>query len=128
MAGEQAPRSREIEVCDAADLRDGQLRSVTVGRARLVAAAGADGEVTVFFGACPHQGAPLEKGRMVTELASGRPGEMALVPGSLLLRCPWHGYEFELGEGRAITDPDVCLRLVPSTVSRGKVRVLWPPP
>ena len=99
---------------------------MTVGRMSL-AAVMTGGEVKVFFASCPHQGAPLWKGRMVTELVSGRPGELTLLPESQLLRCPWHGYEFELDEGRAITDRDVCLRFVPSTVSDGKVRVLWPP-
>jgi nitrite reductase/ring-hydroxylating ferredoxin subunit len=117
----------EIDVCDVADLRDGQIRSVTIGRTRLAAAMGPDGEVKVFFASCPHQGAPLDRGRMVTELVSGKPGELTLVPDSQLLRCPWHGYEFELGGGRAITDHEVCLRFVPSTVSNGKARVLWPP-
>jgi 3-phenylpropionate/trans-cinnamate dioxygenase ferredoxin subunit len=117
---------REVEVCDLDDLRDGQIRSVAVGRTQLVAAMSADG-VKVFFGACPHQGAPLGKGRMVTELAAGPPGELRLLPESRLLRCPWHGYEFELAEGRALTDRDVCLRFVPSSVSDGKVLVAWPP-
>jgi nitrite reductase/ring-hydroxylating ferredoxin subunit len=127
MSADPAVKSRTVEVCDVADLRGAQIRSVDVGRARLVAVMAA-GEVKVFFGSCPHQGGPLEKGRMVTELVSGRPGELTLLPESQLLRCPWHGYEFELHGGRAITDHDVCLRFVPSTVSDGKVRVLWPPP
>lgn len=126
MSTEPAVESREVEICAVADLAGGQIRSATVGRTRLVAAMAA-GEVKVFFGACPHQGAPLEKGRMVTAVVSDRPGELRLVPGSQLLRCPWHGYEFELREGRAITDGDVCLRFVPSTIADGKVRVAWPP-
>jgi 3-phenylpropionate/trans-cinnamate dioxygenase ferredoxin subunit len=126
MSAEPATTSREVEVCDVADLSDGQIRSVTVGRTRLVAAMTAD-EIKVFFGSCPHQGAPLDKGRMVTELTSTGPGDLTLIPESRLLRCPWHSYEFDLNDGRAITDRDVCLRFVPSTVSDGKVRVLWPP-
>ena len=117
--------SSEVVVCDVADLAGGKLQSVAVGRTRLVAAMAA-GEVKVFFGACPHQGAPLEKGRIVPELVSDRPGELRLLPESQLLRCPWHGYEFELREGRAITDADVCLRFVPCTVADGKVLVAWP--
>jgi 3-phenylpropionate/trans-cinnamate dioxygenase ferredoxin subunit len=126
MSTDAAVESREVEICDVADLGNGQIRSVTVGRSRLVAVMAAD-EVRVFFASCPHQGGPLEKGRMVTELVSDRPGELRLLPESRLLRCPWHGYEFELDEGRAITDRDVCLRFVPSAVSDGKVLVRWPP-
>jgi nitrite reductase/ring-hydroxylating ferredoxin subunit len=126
MSAGQEVESRDVEICDVADLRDGQIRSVMVGRTRLAAVMAA-GEVKVFFASCPHQGAPLEKGRMVAELVSDRPGELTLRPESRLLRCPWHGYEFELRRGRAITDHEVCLRFVSSAISDGKVRVAWPP-
>jgi nitrite reductase/ring-hydroxylating ferredoxin subunit len=126
MSADPQVRSREIDVCDVADLRGGQIQSVMVGPTRL-AAVMTGSAVKVFFASCPHQGAPLEKGRIVAEVVSDRPGELTLLPESQLLRCPWHGYEFELQGGRAVTDRDMCLRFVPSTVAEGKVRVLWPP-
>ncbi len=51
---------------------------------------------------CPHQGAPLCLGA-VTERLVGAPGEYAL-GGGAVLRCPWHGWEFNLETGVCVDD------------------------
>ena len=55
---------------------------------------------------CPHQGAELSKGSYtgtnvpspVGEFRHGREGE--------ILRCPWHGWEFDLTTGCSLHDPE----------------------
>jgi len=63
-----------------------------------------DGELFALFNRCPHQQAPMCEGpRGVTALPSGV-GEFVI--GGLVVRCPWHGYEFDLRSGRCNADPD----------------------
>ncbi|MDF2722955.1 MAG: (2Fe-2S)-binding protein [Paenibacillus sp.] len=59
---------------------------------------------------CPHMAAPVCKGKvcgttlpsLVYEYDYGREGQ--------ILRCPWHGWEFDLNSGRHLVDPNVRLR------------------
>jgi nitrite reductase/ring-hydroxylating ferredoxin subunit len=54
---------------------------------------------------CPHQGGPLCLGPTVGLATSSRPGEIAYTREGEILRCPWHGWEFDLATGRSIFDP-----------------------
>jgi nitrite reductase (NADH) small subunit len=65
---------------------------------------------------CPHAGAPVCLGKvcgtrlpsLVYEYKYGRDNE--------ILRCPWHGWEFDLLTGEHLVDPETKLR-------RGKLEV-----
>jgi 3-phenylpropionate/trans-cinnamate dioxygenase ferredoxin subunit len=54
---------------------------------------------------CPHQGAELCRGRMVGLAIASRPGEIRYEREGEILRCPWHGWEFDLATGRSVVDP-----------------------
>ena len=65
-----------------------------------------DDRFYAFRGDCPHQGAPLWKG-MITGLASGdRLGENRLTRLGQILRCPWHGFEYDLETGCSIVEEE----------------------
>jgi nitrite reductase/ring-hydroxylating ferredoxin subunit len=53
---------------------------------------------------CPHHGGPLALGRVREREAGRRPGEYT-TPRARVLRCPWHGWEFDLTSGRSISNP-----------------------
>jgi pyruvate oxidase len=65
-------------VMDRADLAEGRVATVAVGR-RTLALTHHDGRFGALDNACPHQGGPL--------------GEGTIEHG--LLRCPWHGYDYD---------------------------------
>ena len=68
---------------------------------------------------CPHEGAALCRGRLVGLMAADRPGE--------LLRCPWHGWEFDLRTGQSWCEPDtVRARTCHVTVEPGAALVKGP--
>ncbi|ODU04252.1 MAG: hypothetical protein ABS81_10885 [Pseudonocardia sp. SCN 72-86] len=51
---------------------------------------------------CPHQGGPMCSGRVSgTMLASG-PDQYVYGEDGLVIRCPWHAYEFHLATGESI--------------------------
>ena len=70
---------------------------------------------------CPHNGAPICLGT-VRERLGGTPGRYAL-SGTAVLRCPWHGWEFDLETGRCRDDETMRVALYPAEVRDGRVVV-----
>ena len=54
---------------------------------------------------CPHQGGPLCTGRLSGFLVGDGPGQYRYSRPGEVLRCPWHGWEFDLRTGASWFDP-----------------------
>lgn len=54
---------------------------------------------------CPHQGAPLCLGSLKGMALPSQPGEYIWAREGEILRCPWHGWEFDVTTGRSIFNP-----------------------
>ena len=65
-----------------------------------------DGRFYALRNSCPHQGGPLCLGRTVGLVTAERPGEITYTREGEILRCPWHGWEFDLATGRSVFDPN----------------------
>lgn len=50
---------------------------------------------------CPHQGAPLCLGRVLGDAVADGPGDPEVSGSTLLLACPWHGWEYDLETGQS---------------------------
>jgi nitrite reductase (NADH) small subunit len=111
---------RRHVLCDAAELPPGARRIVTVG-GRSIGVFNVDGRLYALHNGCPHKGGPLCEGRIGgTTLPTGdrtftygREGE--------IVRCAWHGWEFDIATGRAIADPSVAARTYDVAVEDGRV-------
>jgi 3-phenylpropionate/trans-cinnamate dioxygenase ferredoxin subunit len=55
---------------------------------------------------CPHQGAPLCQGEIVSRLVAPVPGDYRLTRTGEMIRCPWHCWEFDIRSGQSLCDPD----------------------
>jgi nitrite reductase/ring-hydroxylating ferredoxin subunit len=57
---------------------------------------------------CPHHGAPLCRGGLSGMMLPSEPHtyDYSDAEENRVLRCPWHGYEFRLTDGRSVTDPE----------------------
>jgi len=64
------------------------------------------GEYFAVSNRCPHEGASLCKGRIVGLVESSEPGSYQFSRRGELLRCPWHGWEFDLRTGKSWCEPD----------------------
>ncbi|MFO1117217.1 MAG: Rieske (2Fe-2S) protein [Beijerinckiaceae bacterium] len=64
------------------------------------------GEYFAIGNRCPHEGASLCKGRVVGLVEASAPGDYRLSRKGELLRCPWHGWEFDLRTGKSWCEPD----------------------
>lgn len=57
---------------------------------------------------CPHQGAPLCRGKITGTTMPSAPGTYVYSREGEIIRCPWHGWEFDLTNGRSIFNPHRC--------------------
>jgi 3-phenylpropionate/trans-cinnamate dioxygenase ferredoxin subunit len=53
----------------------------------------------------PHQGGPLCDGKLSGLFQADRPGEYQYSRPGEILRCPWHGWEFDIRNGQSWFDP-----------------------
>jgi nitrite reductase (NADH) small subunit len=51
---------------------------------------------------CPHQGGPICRGIVTGTMAPSAPNEYVYEQDGEIVRCPWHGYEFELTTGKSV--------------------------
>ena len=62
-----------------------------------------------FFGLsdrCPHMGASMCTGTLGGTFVPAAPQELVYGMDQGVLRCPWHGWEFDLRTGRSLLEPD----------------------
>lgn len=83
----------------------GQRRLVTV-EGREIGIFNVAGEFFAVGNRCPHNGASLCKGRVVGLVEASQPGSYQFSRKGELLRCPWHGWEFDLRTGKSWCEPD----------------------
>ncbi|MFK7696748.1 Rieske (2Fe-2S) protein [Paenibacillus sp. HJGM_3] len=109
-------------VADADDIPEGGHTVVTI-EGRSIGIYRVQGEYYALHNYCPHQGAPMCAGYVsgttlpsgVYEYEYGRAGE--------ILRCPWHGWEFDIRTGKSLFSDKVRVRAYPVHVKDGKIGV-----
>lgn len=89
----------------ASDIPVGERRIVTV-RGREIGVFNHNGEFFALLNRCPHQGAELCKGRLVGLATSSRPGSFEWSRAGEMLKCPWHGWEYDIRTGQSWCDPN----------------------
>jgi nitrite reductase/ring-hydroxylating ferredoxin subunit len=99
--------------------RDGHVIGRVGGRE--VGVVAANGELRGVRNRCPHHGGPLCLGT-VRERVAGGPGSYELA-GTTVLRCPWHGWEFDPATGRCLDDDSMRVAVYPAKVEGGRVFV-----
>src|SRR2546421_12505599 len=100
------------------------LKEILPGGRKIVEIAGRSigvfnvgGEFFALRNRCPHQRGPLCSGRLSGSVVSPKPGEYEYVRDGEILRCPWHGWEFDLRTGQSWFDPaGTRVRTYPVTV------------
>jgi nitrite reductase/ring-hydroxylating ferredoxin subunit len=63
------------------------------------------GEYFALLNRCPHQAGPLCEGKQHGLLEADVPGEYRYSRPGEILRCPWHGWEYDLRTGQSWFDP-----------------------
>jgi nitrite reductase/ring-hydroxylating ferredoxin subunit len=92
------------DVCAAHDLAPGEMVSAAVGSTPIVVIRTGDGALHALLDRCIHQGGPLSRGRLLAATDGDRVGEYREDAGKAVLKCPWHGFEFDVSSGCALFD------------------------
>jgi 3-phenylpropionate/trans-cinnamate dioxygenase ferredoxin subunit len=86
------------------EIPPGERKLVTV-RGREIAVFNVDGDYLALLDRCPHQGGSLAKGKLVGLVEPDGPGQYRYCRKGEIVRCPWHGWEFDLRTGKSYCDP-----------------------
>ena len=101
--------------------REGRVVARIGGREIGVVADPASGALHALRNRCPHHGAPLCLGTL-RERVTGVPARYEL-SGTTVLRCPWHGWEFDLETGRCPDERSMRVAVYPAKVENGRILV-----
>ena len=113
-------------VAKASEVLPGAMKLVTVAD-REIGIFNLAGEYFALANRCPHSGGPLCIGKVVSLVQSSGPGDYRLVRAQEFLRCPWHGWEFDIRTGQSWCDPnDLKARAFPVTVEPGETLAKGP--
>lgn len=77
-----------------------------------------DGKYYGLINKCPHEGGSLFHGPCMGLVESNSPGTYRYNSDIEVVRCPWHGWEFDIRTGKLIVDPD-GMRARPVKVEAG---------
>lgn len=77
---------------------------------RTIAVFNIDGALFAFDDRCPHHGGPLCRGTVSDAPFAQLPREVRWERDQRILRCPWHGWEFDMETRRALWGPSARLR------------------
>jgi nitrite reductase (NADH) small subunit len=114
--------SRRHVVCAASELPPGERRIVVLEGFE-IGVFNVGGRFHALRNRCPHHGGALCEGPICgTALPDGDRG-YAYGRAGELIRCAWHGWEFEIATGRALVDPKIRAKTYPVSVEEGSVVV-----
>jgi nitrite reductase/ring-hydroxylating ferredoxin subunit len=116
---------QRVEVCPASELPPGERTIVEVeGLPHSVGVFNVDGEFYALANVCPHHLAPLCEGTITGEMRSEGVGDFQPVREGEVIQCPWHGWKFDITDGRSVSNPhELRTRTYEATVEKSDAEV-----
>lgn len=107
-----------------------QTREIPPGARKIVKVEGREvgvfnlsGTYYALKNVCPHQGARVCLGKVSGTTLPSAVHEFRYGLAGQILRCPWHGWEYDVTTGRSVFDPEVKVVTYPVTVEADQVIV-----
>ncbi len=91
-------------ICRAEALGRGAVR-IFEAEKRSIGIFNINGKFYALRNTCPHKGAPLCLGIITGLVVSDEPLQMQMTRDGEIVRCPWHGWEFDITSGRSVYNP-----------------------
>jgi nitrite reductase/ring-hydroxylating ferredoxin subunit len=105
-------------VAKTSEMPSGSRRLVEVEGRRIVLI-NAGGEYFALLDRCPHQGGSLFHGNLIGLVESHEPGRYCYSRRGEMLRCAWHGWEFDIRTGQSWCNPRTRVRTYSTAVEDG---------
>ena len=86
------------------EIAPGQRKVVEIAN-RSIGVFNVKGNYYAIRNLCPHGGGPMCEGVTSGLVRSDKPGNYDYVMRGEIIRCPWHGWEFEIATGQSWFDP-----------------------
>jgi nitrite reductase/ring-hydroxylating ferredoxin subunit len=104
----------------------GQRKLVEVGDREIVVF-NLGGEFFALNNRCPHRGGSLADGIQTGLVESTEPGQYSYSRPGEMVKCPWHGWEYDIRTGKSWCDPSrLRIRQYPVSVRPGAQLVEGP--
>ena len=101
---------------------EGDMHIVSVGK-REIGVVRWQGELFAIRNLCPHMLAPVCAGTLVPRLTGPSYGVAEPDPGSAVLVCPWHRWEYDLRSGYNVRDRRYRLKTYQAWEQAGRVKI-----
>lgn len=118
--GKRSRRRRKRFLCGPADLRPGERRLMEVDGKR-VAIFNVKGDYYALHNRCPHKGGNLCEGPVTGTTLPTEQYEFVYSREGEILRCAWHGWEFEIATGVCLVNPKFRARSYEVAVENGNL-------
>ena len=92
-------------VAKVGEIEPGTSKIVTVN-GRDIGIFNVKGDYYALLNICPHEAAPLCRGRIVGMVVSSDPGKFEVLRQGEMLRCPWHGWQYDIRTGQSWCNPE----------------------
>jgi nitrite reductase/ring-hydroxylating ferredoxin subunit len=107
----------KLPVCPIDQLPPGKRRIVQASEKISIGVFNVEGRFYALRNICPHRKAPLCKGQITGQVTSDGPGDAQMQGPQQIIRCPWHGWEFDITTGQSVFNPHkVRVKTYPVTV------------
>ncbi len=97
------PPKSEVYVSPLTDLPAGE-RIIITADGKSIGVFNTGSRIVAALNICPHALAPVCLGKLSGTTQPSKPGEFIWGRENEILRCPWHGWEFDLHSGQCLTD------------------------
>jgi nitrite reductase/ring-hydroxylating ferredoxin subunit len=111
-------------VCGIDELVPCEIVPKPLGRATILLTRLPSGQIKAIAPRCPHQGADLRHACITGCVTGDRVNELRLERVGEVLRCPWHGFEFDLASGKSVAEGKLRLRMFAVEVQGDDVYVV----
>jgi 3-phenylpropionate/trans-cinnamate dioxygenase ferredoxin subunit len=100
-----ASDTSRLVICAVADVPESGLLALEIDGREYVVARDASGGYQALRDICPHEGARLSAGSIHRVVVGDHAGDYRLSD-QCVVRCPWHGWEYDLANGKSLVQPD----------------------
>ncbi|RWI89819.1 Rieske (2Fe-2S) protein [Mesorhizobium sp.] len=103
------------------------MRKVFEVRGRPIVIFNVHGDYFALLNRCPHQSAELSMGLISGIATADEPGHVQCSRRGEFIRCPWHGWEFDIRTGQSWCDPGrISVKQYPVSIAAGAELVEGP--